>query len=301
METGYIFDIERFATGDGPGIRTVVFLKGCPLRCLWCCNPESQRTLPDILLYADKCAGCGRCITACPQKALESKEGRIRWDSALCNACGNCEETCYHNAVKLSGRLYAVDEVVDRVNRDRGFYERSGGGVTFSGGEPVLQGSFLAALLRAAKESGLHTAVESCGLPSPVWAHILPDIDLLYLDFKHVDPAKYRAQLGVDYPPYLENIGRLAGAHPNVVFRVPCVPGFNHTEKDYEQIAAAIAELGGSRRVELLPYHRLGRDKYYSLGLGYPLEGVAQMAKSQLIPICEIFKQHGLDAVVIPE
>lgn len=301
MERGIVFNIERFATEDGPGIRTVVFLKGCPLRCLWCANPESQRLQPDILTYAHKCTGCGRCIAGCPDGALRAGGAGILWDASRCTACGACEESCLYDAIKLSGKLYTVEEILREVEKDRAFYQRSGGGVTYSGGEPAVQGPFFASLLRASKEAGLHTAVESCAMPSPIWERALPDIDLLYLDYKHVDPAICRAQLGGEYAPYLENIKVLAHRHPNVVIRIPCIPGFNHSDEAYAQIAAALQEMGGIKKIELLPYHRLGQDKYRCLGREYELTGCEQMEKSALAGAVEIFRAHGLHAVAMPE
>lgn len=301
MEQGTVFNIERFATEDGPGIRTVVFLKGCPLRCIWCANPESQRLQPDILTYAHKCTRCGRCIARCAQQALREGAEGILWDAARCTACGACEQGCLYDAIKLSGKRYTVSGVLHEVEKDRSFYERSGGGVTYSGGEPAVQGPFFAGLLRASKQAGLHTAVESCGMPSPIWEEALPDIDLLYLDYKHVDLAVCKEQLGGDYVPYLENIRALAHRHPQVIIRIPCIPGFNHSDGAYAQIATALAEMGGFQRIELLPYHRLGQDKYRCLGREYRLEGHAQMEKSELAAAVDIFRQYGLQAIAMPE
>ncbi|MGI6152272.1 MAG: glycyl-radical enzyme activating protein [Christensenellaceae bacterium] len=296
-----VFDIERYAIEDGPGIRTLVFLKGCPLGCVWCANPESQKATPDVFFYADKCRGCGRCIEGCPQGAVQASEKYgLTVDEALCVQCGQCAKTCSYDARKLSGKKMTAAEVISEVMKDKLFYDESGGGVTFSGGEPFVQPAFLQSLLQLSKKEGLHTAVETCGI-IPFWENkeALGLLDLVFCDLKHTDDAKHRAFTGAGNGTILQNIEYLCNHHKNVVLRVPCVPGFNDTEAEMTDIFGFMQGLGsGLKRVELLPYHRLGTHKYQSLSREYALSSVLPLAKKDLLPFRELGRQMGLPVAI---
>jgi len=298
---GSVFDIERYATEDGPGIRTAVFFKGCPLRCPWCANPESQRKEPEIMYYRSLCSGCGSCLKNCPHKAiLASEDFGLVTDNSRCAGCGLCVKNCLYDARKRSGSMLSAGEVLETVLKDAIYYETSGGGVTFSGGEPMMQPDFLEALLLLSKESGLNTALETCGMPG-AWEKVLPMLDLVYADVKHVDRGKFSAHVGADITPFLETIRSICARHQNVAIRVPCIPDFNQTEEDMRQIFAFIRELQPEvPRVELLPYHRLGRDKYKSLGRTYAMEAYEQLDPKALAGFAAMAREMGLHAAIGP-
>ena len=218
--TGIVFDIQKFSIHDGPGIRTNVFLKGCPLSCLWCHNPESARFQPELFYRDDKCVGCGACVGACPADChAVTAEGHL-FDRAACVACGACAEVCPTGALEMCGREMTVDEVMAEVLRDRPFYETSGGGMTVSGGEPFARFPFLLELLKAAKEAGLDTAVETSGFTAPAQiAEAAPYIDTFLYDYKETDPEKHRAFTGVDNAPILENLALLDTLGARVILR----------------------------------------------------------------------------------
>ena len=251
---GMIFDIQRNSFVDGPGIRTTVFLKGCNLRCAWCHNPESQSAKPQMLFYRDKCTGCGMC-----QKVCKTPEN--------CTLCGRCALFCPTDARKTCGREYTVAEVIGEAEKDRAYYENSGGGVTFSGGECMLQLDFLERALRECKRIGLHTAVDTAGfVPFSSFERILPYTDLFLYDIKCFDSQKHREYIGTDNALILENLAKLLKAGANVWIRIPIVPGVNDSAEEMRQIKAFLDTCGGVQKVELLPYHAMGDNKYRALG-----------------------------------
>lgn len=272
---GLIFDIRSYAIHDGPGLRTTVFFKGCPLHCLWCCNPESHSRHADLLWLRERCLACDLCLPACPRGAMgAAADGGRQIDPALCDYCGACVDPCPGEALNLMGRWLTVDEVLAEVMPDALCYEASGGGLTLSGGEPLAQPEFAAELLWRYKheEKGPHTAVETCG--EAPWRHLqllAPEVDLFLYDLKHMDPVEHLRLTGRSNELVLENATRLAQGGHQLVIRVPLIPGVNDTTINLTATAEFVSTLPGVDRIDLLPYHRLGEPKYQRLGRPYPL------------------------------
>ena len=262
-----IFDIEKFAVHDGPGIRTVVFMKGCPLHCLWCHNPESQAFQTELLFNTTKCVKCGMCVPVCPEKCHSVTAEEHTFDRSKCIACGRCADVCPAEALKLVGKEMTVDEVLQEVLKDRVFYQNSGGGMTLSGGEPLAHFEFTLALLKAAKEAGLHTAIETSGFAS--WERIrqlLPFVDLWLWDVK-ATPEKYETLTGVPWDPIYKNLKNVAEAGGKIVLRCPLIPGVNDEDAHLIRIASLANELGASvKQIDLEPYHPMGEGKSQELG-----------------------------------
>ena len=255
MKTATIFDIERNSYVDGPGIRTTVFFKGCNLRCAWCHNPESQIARPQMMFYKNKCTGCGKCKEKCPNH-LES-----------CELCGKCTIYCPHDARDICGKEYTVDEVMREILKDKVFYENSGGGVTFSGGECMLQIDFLEAILKECKNNGVHTAVDTAGhVPYERFERILPYTDLFLYDIKCFDSEKHKQYTGVGNELILENLKRLLATDKSVWIRIPIIPTVNDTEEEIRSIRSFLLSCGTPEKVELLPYHAMGEHKYAAIG-----------------------------------
>ncbi|MBI4905341.1 MAG: glycyl-radical enzyme activating protein [Acidobacteria bacterium] len=266
--TGRIFDIQRFCIDDGPGIRTTVFLKGCPLHCKWCHNPESISPAPHLSFLQEKCIGCDACIDVCPKGALaRTSSGKAILGRQYCDACGACAGVCDTKALEMVGRDAAVEEVMAVVLRDREYYQASTGGMTLSGGEPLYQPAFAKALLVAAKAEGLHTVVETSGFAE--WAvleSILPLVDLFLYDYKETDAHLHQAFTGQSNELILENLRKLHAAGARILLRCPMIPEFNARKEHLDGIARTAASLPRLAGVELLPYHRLGRAKLQRLG-----------------------------------
>lgn len=287
-DRGRVFDVQRYSLHDGPGIRTTVFLKGCPLECLWCHNPESQSFSPEVLVSGARCLSCGTCATVCAHGAPPPGSGR-------CTACGACVEACPAGARQLAGRQATVGEVMQEVLRDRLFYDESGGGVTFSGGEPLAQPEFLTALLDACRAAGIHTAVDTCGFaPRERLLALVPRVDLFLFDVKLVDDARHRALTGVPSAPILANLRALAASGATVWIRVPIVPGLTDADADLAAAAELVAALPGSHRVSLLPYHRTGSAKARRLGRALPALEVEPPSRDRLEELASLFRHRGL-------
>ncbi|MFW6438320.1 MAG: glycyl-radical enzyme activating protein [Armatimonadota bacterium] len=262
-----IADISRFSTHDGPGIRTTVFLKGCPLSCVWCHNPETISPTPEIGYVARKCIGCGECVRVCPQGAHRMENGAHVFERARCVACGACAEVCLGDALTFYGREMTAAEVLTIVLEDRTFYEQSGGGLTLSGGEPLLQADFCAELLGMAKREGLHTAVDTCGAgPWEAFEQVLPLTDLFLYDLKQTDPALHRKYTGADNALILQNLRRLSEAGAAIEIRIPVIPGVNDDERFREEADALLSGLAGIRAVKRLPYNPYARSKHEAVG-----------------------------------
>lgn len=271
---GLIFDVQRFSVYDGPGIRTNVFFKGCPLRCLWCHNPESQRIRPELMLYPEKCTHCGRCTEICGKTFTPD-----------CTACGRCVRVCENGARKISGRTASDTEIMETVKRDVPFYETSGGGITLSGGEPLMQPEFALSLLKMSRECGIHTAVETAGfVKAEILESVIPYTDLFLYDIKGIDDVLHIRNTGVSNELILSNARLLMESGAGLRFRMPYIPGVNSGELE------KVREFTGSFPLELMGYHTTGVSKYASLGRSYALPEVTAPEKAEMK---EIAKKNG--------
>ena len=277
MAQGTVFNIQKFSVNDGPGIRTTVFLKGCPLRCLWCHNPESKHTYPEIMYNEAKCASCGRCVTACETGAhIINKGSNLHiYDRSLCKGCGECAADCVFGAIEVAGKSMNADAVMEEVLRDKVFYDTSGGGMTLSGGEPMMQLEFTLELLTLAKENGLHTCMETCGYAkSDGYKKVAPLVDIFLFDYKVTDPELHKKYTGAENGLILENLAMLDSLGAKTVLRCPIIPGCNDTDEHFLGIAETANRLKNVIEINIEPYHPLGKGKSELLGVDYPLSDV---------------------------
>lgn len=306
---GIVFNVQRFTIHDGPGVRTEFFLKGCPLRCKWCGNPESMKANMQLGVYKSKCLTmkkCGACLEVCPQKeALQIYRGKLTGiDASKCINCYVCHDACPSDAIKKWGNPMTVDACMELIRKDRGYYERSGGGVTVSGGDPILQNDFVVELFKACKEEGIHTCFESAFHTN--WCEIeklLPYTDLFISDIKHMDSKVHQENTGVPNTKILENMEQMARAGKELILRIPVIPKFNDDMKNMEATADFIIEkMGGNvRTLQLLSYMRLGEEKYQSLGREYPMAGVRihrQSFQRRIKEYAEYFNSRGIHCLV---
>ncbi|NQS91710.1 MAG: glycyl-radical enzyme activating protein [Chloroflexi bacterium] len=269
MTNGLIFDIKRFSIHDGPGIRSTVFLKGCPLSCSWCHNPESQSFKPELVFRPERCLVCGECVDVCPHGSAQLVDGIIQQDRALCQINGACVEVCYPGAREIIGTEVNPQEVLEELIKDEVFYQESGGGVTFSGGEPLAQPDFLEETLKLCKNAGLATTLDTCG--SALWANLerqLPFLDLVLYDLKILDDKQHQLYTGRSNREILENYQLLIQSDVEMVVRRPVIPGVNNSQEQINQLGVFIKENNGVQKIDLLPYHALSADKYLRLGRG---------------------------------
>jgi len=271
MAEGILFDIQRFGLHDGPGIRTVVFFKGCPLRCAWCHNPESQARAPQVRFRQEVCVRCGACAAACEHGAHHIDAHSHFYDRSLCVTCGRCIEECLYEGLALTGKAYTVEEVMAVVRRDAVYFEQSGGGITLTGGEPLAQPTFARSLLEAAHSEGIHTCLESSGVASrAVLADVLPWVDLFLYDYKATGD-QHRALTGVDHCLILENLQFLFEQGAKVRLRCPLAPGINDSDEHLSAIADLERRYPALEGIDLLPYHNIGNDKYRQYGIANAL------------------------------
>ncbi len=281
---GLVFNIQQFSTEDGPGIRTTVFMKGCPLRCAWCHNPEGLSPKPELMWHDVRCIGSRECLRACPESALTLTPAGMRIDRSRCTVCGKCADACPSAALEVIGRYWEPRALASELVKDRVFYETSGGGITFSGGEPMLQSDFLYEALTLCKDASLHSALDTCGLSGwERYRRVLPYVDLILLDLKVMDGARHRAATGVANDAIVANARRLAAEGKRMWIRTPIIPGYTSDAENIEAIARFIgSELPTVERWDLLAYTDLGKPKYHRLDLPYALEGAPLLAKEQM-------------------
>jgi len=295
---GIIFDIQRYAIHDGPGIRMLIFLKGCPLHCPWCDNPESQNLNPELVWFQSNCIGCKRCLEICPNHAIADVNGHLTVEEALCNHCEQCVSACPSNAWVMIGKQYSLKEIIDEVNKDRIFFENSGGGVTLSGGEPTFQPQFLEQLLVELKKNHIHTAIETCGcFTDEIRERISDFIDLFLFDLKITNPTLHRKYLGVDNTQIMKNLKRLVHLKKPVIPRFPIIPGYTDDDENITKIAEFIDSLN-LKLVHILPYHNLGQSKYPRLKRKYQIDPTQKIDKARINEIVERLKHYGFDVKI---
>jgi len=298
MNTAIIFNIQKFSVHDGPGIRTTLFLKGCPLKCLWCHNPESQQRRKQMLYDREKCVLCGKCAEICPQKAITIENGILTTDEDKCDYCGMCEIYCIPGARQIAGSEYTMDEILREAMKDEVFYEQSGGGVTLSGGEPLVHTDFVADLLKKLKEKNIHTAVDTCGAVSfESIKKIAPYTDLFLYDIKHMDDEEHRRFTGMSNDLILDNLVRLSQIHSNINIRMPIIEGVNAEESHIEKTIEFIKKLN-IKKVNLLPYHDIAKHKYRKLHMQYEDESMAKPSEKKMQRFKEMFENQGYEVKI---
>jgi pyruvate formate lyase activating enzyme len=297
MQSGLVTNIQRYSTQDGPGIRTTVFLKGCPLDCWWCHNPEGRSGAPEVVVQETRCVRCGECIKVCPAEDTGSAGDAPLKPGPECTLCGACVEACPTGARQMTGGRNTVEEVLNEVLKDSIFYDDSGGGVTFSGGEPLMQAGFLNALLQACRSHGIRTAVDTCGYaPRESLMALAESVDLFLYDLKFLDEARHIEYTGVSNAIILSNLRELGAVHRNIWLRIPLIPALNDTEDQLDAMARLAASIPGVRQVNLLPYHRTGVQKFKRLGQDYRLAHVQPPSTAQMEAAVARFHAFGLNA-----
>ncbi len=278
---GVLFNIQRYSLHDGPGIRTIPFFKGCPLSCKWCSNPESQHPKPELIFKKSDCIRCGKCIEACKQQAL-SVSNAFFIDRERCIQCGECTQVCPTQALEVKGKRMTVADVMRELQKEENLYRRSGGGITLSGGEPLAQPAFARELLKACKEKGWHTAMETTGFTTPeVIADVFPYVDLALTDIKAINPAIHLANTGIENSQILENLLRISFLTKTIV-RIPVIPGVNDNPEEIHNIAEFARLMSNVDTLHLLPYHSFGENKYGLLGRIYPMGEADSIAESKM-------------------
>lgn len=298
MLTAPITNIQKYSIHDGPGIRSTVFFKGCPLLCAWCHNPENQLFKPELTWQQSKCIACGYCVKTCPEQALSLADGVVTIDRSRCTLCGRCAEICPTNALELLGKTYTVREVLAVLDQDKLFYDQSGGGVTLSGGEPLAQGEFAIQLLAACKARGYHTAVDTSGyVPQAMLEKALPYTDLFLYDLKHLDDAQHQKYVGAPLGPVVENLRYLAKAGAKIWLRLPIMPGINDDWPELE----AVRDLAGECNIKdvfLLPYHDIARAKYERLCLDYKLKDLKPPSRERMEALRRWWTEAGFNTQI---
>ncbi|MBN1689505.1 MAG: glycyl-radical enzyme activating protein [Dehalococcoidia bacterium] len=298
---GLVFDIQYYSLYDGPGIRSTIFLKGCPLRCLWCHNPESQSGKAEMSYYAERCARCGTCVKSCPQKALTMTDKGVRRDRKKCIVCGKCAVVCPNDVIQKIGLEYEPEEITPLVSRDKDFYDTSRGGVTVSGGEPTVQVEFLFDLLRKLKAFGIHTAVETCGyFKKDILAGLEGLSDLILFDLKHNDSEKHQQFTGVGNERILENfcyfVERIGSER--IIPRIPVIPGFNADAGSISRILSFLKSSGYKGPVHLMPYNKMAKTKYEKIGRGSEYCDMGELTETMKVEIAGTVESYGYEPVV---
>ncbi len=298
--SGLIFDIKRYAINDGPGIRITIFLKGCPLSCKWCHNPEGMSSKVQKMYTETKCIGAKECITACPNDALTLTPNGILTDTNLCQLCGKCAEVCPTKAIEMSGKPYSVPEIIEVIKKERLVMDQSGGGVTISGGEPLMHSKFLFELLDACGAEEIHRTVDTTGFANKgIMLEAAKRTDHFLFDLKHMDPDQHAFWTGVRNEPILENLQLLASLDASVTIRIPVVEGVNADQENMEQTAQFIAKLPGApKTIQLLPYHNIATHKHTKLGGHFDEAGMSEPSAETMERIVAQFRACGVKAEV---
>lgn len=294
---GTVFNIQRYSLHDGPGIRTIVFLKGCPLSCKWCSNPESQNPKPELIFNRESCIGCGRCERACSLGAIKLDDPD-RIDRTVCTGCGKCQEACVAGALEKKGQRMTVAEVICELKKDAINFRRSGGGITLSGGEPLGQSDFAAELLKACQAQGWHTAMETTMFASEQAVRkVMPYLDLALMDVKMMNDTAHLKYTGQSNVPIHRNAG-IAAQMTQVVIRVPLIPNVNNSADEIRSICSYAKKLRGIRTIHLLPYHTYGENKYGLLGKNYEMRGVGDMKTEEAANLQKVVEQEGFRCII---
>ena len=294
--TGTVFNIVHSSCVDGHGVRTTVFLKGCPLRCLWCCNSEGQKLQNELKVSPELCTACGRCSGICPEDAIAMTDGKITGiDRTKCTMCMKCAHVCYMDAIDAFGREYTVNEIFDIANRDKAYYTASGGGVTIGGGEATMQPEFTSALIKICHENGIHVAIDTCGYTvSDESLKCLEQADLLLYDIKGLDPEQHNKNTGVSNELILKNLQYLNDIGKEIIIRLPIIPGCTDTDENIKATAELLSKLKSVTRVDLIAYHEYGKIKFEQRGETYPMEGAPQIGDERMNEIKKMLEDRGL-------
>ena len=290
-----VFNLVNGSFVDGPGIRTTIFLKGCRLRCKWCCNPEGQSFQPEMRFLAAHCrSGCSDCVSACPEGAIRWETGTLKIDRAKCIGCGRCETACFEDALRLFGKWYTPEDLMGRIRREKPYLTRSGGGVTIGGGEATCWSAFCRELIRLCHAEGIHTAIDSCGYPCTEEALAALDAaDLVLFDLKGMDSTRHQENTGAGNEEILRTFEHLRATNKPVIVRAPLVPGYNDSPEELPALGRLLRESPNVERVDLMPYHEYGVSKYEEIGLAYPLAGkVEPYSQDQVRQLLEFFRAY---------
>lgn len=295
MTQGMIFNIQRYSTEDGPGIRSTVFTKGCPLSCLWCSNPESQKSWPEIAHRDSLCNQCGRCVEVCDSQAISIVGKKVRINRKRCTRCGKCVDVCIPEALRILGNEMSVDKVFQEIQKDIQYYRSSGGGVTIGGGEPLQQPEFVATLLKQCRDEGIHTCIDTSGYAdTEALEKVLPHVSLILYDLKHMDPVIHRKFTGRSNEPIIRNLEIITTKEIPTIIRVPVIPGFNDSDENITAIAHTVLGMKHVSEVNLLPYHKYGLSKYKQLDRRYKLSELEPPTDIKLKRLQEIIESFGL-------
>ena len=298
--TGVLFNIVRGSCVDGHGVRTTVFLKGCPLSCLWCCNSEGQSRQLELKVSPELCTACGRCTGICPEGAIELTDGRLTGiDRSVCTMCLKCVDACYLDAIDIFGKAYTVNELFDIVNKDREYYDASGGGVTIGGGEATLQTEFTGAFMKKCGENGIHIAIDTCGYTlTDESLALLERADLLLFDIKGIEPDRHKISTGVSNELILKNLRHLNALGKEIIVRLPIIPGYTDSDENITATAKLLSELKSIARVDLIAFHEYGKIKFEQRGKQYPLEGAPAIGDERIAEIKAELEAYGLNVQI---
>ncbi len=300
MKSGLIFDIKRYAINDGPGIRVVIFFKGCNLHCAWCHNPESISPKIEKMYSRAKCMLCGECAAVCPEKAITHSSEGIITNPDLCKLCGKCAEVCPTKATEMSGYMQNVDEILAIIEKERMFFDQSGGGVTFSGGEPILHSEMLIELLDECGKRGIHRAVDTAGfIKTETLLEVAKRTDLFLFDLKMINSKNHKKWTNTSNEKILDNLKLLAETGANIFIRIPIIAGVNDDDENIEKTAEFVANLAGEKKpVNLIPYHNIAQTKYQKLGKADDFKRMNEPSKEDLAAMIEKFKSYGIEASI---